>query len=194
MRWPRFFLHKKKPPKPPTIRRINIYGGPAIGKSTMACDLFARFKRDGKNIELVSEYIKFWTFINRQPQGFDQFYTLAKQVHQEDTMLRSGVDMIISDSPVLLSVYYAKRNQTPGLKHLVNFAKYYERAYPAVHIMLRRCDNRYSSVGRFHGLQEAVEIDRGLKIWLTEHTRRYHLLPADNPDEVYAKINNLITE
>ena len=38
------------------LKVINLYGGPGTGKSTTAAALFALIKREGYNVELVTEF------------------------------------------------------------------------------------------------------------------------------------------
>ena len=41
---------------------INIFGGPGVGKSTVAADLFVIMKKEGYSVELVTEYAKELTY------------------------------------------------------------------------------------------------------------------------------------
>ena len=45
------------------IRRINIYGGPGVGKSTLAASIFAFMKKRGDNVELVQEFVKQFAYL-----------------------------------------------------------------------------------------------------------------------------------
>lgn len=40
------------------MKVINLFGGPGIGKSTLAAGLFEHMKIAGFNVELVNEYAK----------------------------------------------------------------------------------------------------------------------------------------
>jgi len=111
------------------IRRINFLGGPGSGKSTTAAFIYAELKKRGTSIELVDEYIKFWTYIPRVPKGFDSLYVQAKQIHKEDTILRAGTDFIVSDSPILLQYYYAKHHNTPVQKPMLDISLEFEEKY-----------------------------------------------------------------
>lgn len=148
------------------IRRILFYGGPGCGKSTTAAFIFAELKKQGYSIELVDEYIKFWTFIPRVPKGFDSLYVQAKQVHKEDTILRAGTDLIVSDSPVLLQYFYAKHHNTPCQTQMLEIALEVEQHYPSLHIILQREDSDYNELGRYETLQQAKDIDSEFKEYL----------------------------
>ena len=47
------------------IRRVNLIAGPGVGKDTCAAGLFHQFKKAGYNCELITEYVKKWTYTNR---------------------------------------------------------------------------------------------------------------------------------
>jgi len=47
-------------------RVINLLGGPGVGKSTAAAKLFAKYKDEGKSVELVREYVKDWAWEGRK--------------------------------------------------------------------------------------------------------------------------------
>jgi len=144
------------------IRRINFLGGPGCGKSTTAAFIYAELKKRGTSIELVDEYIKFWTYIPRVPKGFDSLYVQAKQIHKEDTILRAGTDFIVSDSPILLQYYYAKHHNTPVQKPMLDISLEFEEKYPSINILLIRNDEDYDQLGRYENLQQAKDIDEEL--------------------------------
>lgn len=104
---------------------INLYGGPGTGKSTTAAWLFALLKARGINAEYVQEYVKQWAWEERQPVKYDQFYFFGKQSRKEYSLFKN-VDVIITDSPVSLSSYYAKLFGTKGQAALfVNMVQEY---------------------------------------------------------------------
>lgn len=141
------------------VRRINIFGGPGVGKSTAAY-AFANLKRDGYNIELVTEYVKKWVWLNIKPDGFDQVYLFAKQLRAEETPLKNGCDLIITDSPLLLLDVYS---DTLMSKSLMQVQEMFTETYPELNIYIHRNDNsqfQYVDVGRFQTLEQAKEIDK----------------------------------
>ena len=60
--------------------RICLYAGPGAGKSTTAAWLFSQLKMQDYDIELVTEYVKQWTYTKRLPVGFEQMLILANQL------------------------------------------------------------------------------------------------------------------
>lgn len=88
---------------------INFIGGPSAGKSTIAAQLFGRMKVAGHSCELVTEYPN--DIVNRGIYKLldDQIYVLGEQ-HQRMYCLKDKVEYIITDSPLILQLYYAKHN------------------------------------------------------------------------------------
>lgn len=89
------------------MRVINLFGGPGAGKSTTAAGLFYLMKSEGMKVELVTEYAKDLTYEGADARFRNQLYILAKQ-DQRLRRLEGQVDYVVTDSPLLLSLAYAK--------------------------------------------------------------------------------------
>jgi tRNA uridine 5-carbamoylmethylation protein Kti12 len=140
--------------------RINIWGGPGTGKSTTAAWLFANLKQKGKNVELVTEYIKSWAWEGRVPSSYDQMYIFASQLHREDILTRRGVH-IVTDSPIPLQLVYARKYRCPFFDELLGVAKKFELNHPSFNILLKRTVP-FQTFGRYETLDEAKEIDEAI--------------------------------
>lgn len=146
---------------------INLYGGPGTGKSTSAAYFYYLLKAQGEHVELVREYVKDWAWEGRKITTYDQIYFLGKQVRRE-SMLYGKVDWIVTDSPVMMNLYYAQRYCTLGLAEGVRAATlaFYRQAaedgHKHIHVMLKR-NKPYISAGRYQTEAEAVEIDHGIQ-------------------------------
>jgi len=149
--------------------RINLFGGPCCGKSTIASKIFSRLKSDGYNVELVLEYIKKWTYIDRRPESFDQYYISAKQLHREYTALSAGFDHIIADCPILLNCFYAEYGGLPFSKSLIDISLEFEKVYPSLNIFIKRQNHGHSDIARFHNEKESLEIDNKLKKFIKKY-------------------------
>lgn len=143
--------------------RINFFGGPGSSKSTTASRLFSQLKERGISVEQVSEYVKSWAYSNREPKEFDQIYLFAKQQHYEYRFLKEGVKNIVTDSPTLLSEFYAdyyfQHNIRDGIAILNDS---YEEKFPSLNIFLNRADKPFQQQGRFHSEKESREIDTAI--------------------------------
>ena len=92
---------------------INLFGGPGSGKSTLAAGIFSEMKRQGKSVELVTEFAKDLVWENRQDTLAVQPYVSMKQFRNL-FRLKGKVDYVVTDSPLLKDSVYAKRF-TPDL-------------------------------------------------------------------------------
>lgn len=151
-------------------RRILLYGGPCCGKSTVATKLFSDLKSQGLNIEFAREFVKHWTYNGRKYHYWDQPLLFAQQIQEEFTPLNSGVDLVVSESPILLNSFYGFYHKSPVAKHLLNMAIEFEHEYPGIHIFLNRSDNKeeFKQHGRFHNYEESVNIDKDMKHYLID--------------------------
>jgi hypothetical protein len=144
--------------------RINIYGGPGCGKSTIAAWLFGELKARGVVCELAQEYAKKWAYEKKKIHGYDQIYIMGKQIQREYDLMKAGVKIIISDSPVVLSYVYAnfyfgnKRQMVEGVRRIVSsFVKECDN----INIRLLRV-GKYSTLGRYEDERLAREVDKAI--------------------------------
>lgn len=137
--------------------RINLFGGPGVGKTTLASSVFALLRRQGVPCEMVPEWIKQWAYEGRVQQGFDPFYAFARQLHSEEESLRH-VGVTISDSPVYLQCMYADKNAPSIADDMWSIAHTYEQTYPSRNYYVTR-DGDYEQSGRWESHADAVDMD-----------------------------------
>ena len=144
--------------------RINFYGGPGSGKSTIAAWAFYELKIRNYSIEHVSEYVKSWVYYKRPVKFFDQLYLFAKQQQYEYRYLSNGVDHIVTDSPTFLAYFYAKHYGHDEItKPIYDLNKAYEHHYPCINIFLERGEKLFQESGRYQTKDEAKDIDKQMK-------------------------------
>lgn len=145
---------------------INLFGGPGSGKSTTATGVFSKLKQAGINAEYVSEYAKDKVWDRHEAIFDNQLYVFAKQ-HHRIFRLKGQVDVVITDSPLFLSLFYNRDKDSMGkaLDELIREAHFSFKNY---NIYLNRF-KEYNPKGRMQTEDEAKEIDRKLKIMLDKH-------------------------
>lgn len=169
------------------FRRVCLYAGPGIGKSTMAAWLYSSLKMEGRSVELVREHVKNWVYEDRPPRSFDQIFLFAAQMRAEDVILRSGVELVITDSPLFLSTCYSEKYGTPGWRNLLALCDEFDAAYPALDFLMTR-RTKYDASGRFHGEAAALEMDEFVKSRLESRGKPFH--EAGTGDEILEVIRN----
>lgn len=141
---------------------VNLYGGPGTGKSTLAAQLFADLKWAGYECELVTEYAKKLVWQDATDVLSDQIYVFGKQQHMLQ-VLNDQVDVIITDSPILLSIIYSRKFgtwlQRDALNRLVLRT---HKTYDNLDIFLKRT-KPYVESGRLQTYEEAKGLDD--EIW-----------------------------
>lgn len=155
------------------IRRISLFGGPGSGKSSTSAFLFSELKARGFSIEIVTEYIKFWTYISRKPESFDSVYCMAKQLHKEDTILRGQTKLTITDSPLMLQCFYSWYHNEHGSVPMEELEKEVEEIYPSLNIFLTRGDYVYDNNGRYENFEQAKQVDVSLRAFLNSKKVNY---------------------
>lgn len=132
--------------------RYNIFGGPGVGKSTLAAKMYP-----GSGCELVQEFVKVAAYNNLKVEGWDCLLAFSAQFEREYQFLKH-VD-IITDSPLLLQVIYAKLNNCPVWEELLTIALTFEDEHPSMNFFLPRFVP-YTNKGRFQSEEEAIEVDK----------------------------------
>lgn len=132
---------------------VNLYGGPGAGKSTTRAGVFHKLKMYGVNVEEVAEYAKDLTWEGRDYALSNQLYVFAKQFKRMD-MLMGKVDVLVTDSPLLLSSVYANDRMPKSFHKLVRHAD--EHPFRMDYFIERV--KPYSTVGRNQTVDEADAI------------------------------------
>lgn len=154
---------------------INFWGGPGLGKSTSAAELFSYMKRKGENVELVTEAIKDYVWEERTTIYTDQLYILAKQ-NRRIQRLVGKVEYVVTDSPVALSAIYCENY----FETFIPFVMELWNSYDNINFLLSR-DFEYQPLGRNETEEEAKAIDRRIKKFLIQNKMCYHhIVNAEN--------------
>jgi len=174
---------------------VNLFGGPGSGKSTTAAAVFAELKLRGRNVELVTEYVKKWAWMGQQIGPFDQVYLFGKQARAE-AMLYGKVEVIVTDSPILLSAYYEDHFQPDwqivkpaALRFLEKTA---EHGVVRKNYWLRR-EKPYNPAGRYQTEDEAKAIDKEMRKWMAANGVECETIVVQDRDRA-ALIADLVVE
>jgi predicted ATPase len=161
---------------------VNLFGGPGTGKSTTAAELFAVMKKQGKNVELVTEYAKDLTYEGRRNiLESDQLYIFAKQ-HRRMKRLHGQVDYIVTDSPLFLSVVYARYFSDQDHGSFIDLVIDTHNKYDNLNIFIERDleEHSYKEHGRSQTEDEAITLDDAISHHLSIFSIGYETIKFDN--------------
>ena len=136
---------------------INLIGGPGSGKSTCASGIFYELKKLGINCELSLEFVKDKVWEESYKVLDDQLYVFGKQYHKL-FRLKDKVDVIITDSPLLISIHYNKISS----QHFNNLVVEQYHTFNNLMYFINRSET-YQSEGRLQTKEESEMIDRDIK-------------------------------
>lgn len=177
---------------------INLMGGPGAGKSTMASMLFAKLKMQGVLCEYVTEYAKDMVWENRYNILNDQLYILAKQFRRLNR-INGEVDVIITDSPLLASLYYnsAIQNPTDRLNEetLKNLILELNAKFNNIYFFVER-RHKYEQQGRYQTESESIQVAKKIRSMLDGLGINYKVLPSGEPsvDYIVNEIKGLLND
>ena len=121
---------------------VNLFGVPGAGKSTGAAYIFSQLKMKGINAELITEFAKDKVWENNEKVFKNQLYLFGKQSFRI-SRVQDEVDVIVTDSPLLLSILY---NQTPILGENFNQLVYdVFNSYNNINYLIKRTIDLYCS-------------------------------------------------
>ena len=138
---------------------VNMFGGPGCGKSTGAAYVFAMLKMHNVNCELSTEFAKDKTWESNSKALECQPYVFGKQCYRLDRCA-DQVDVIVTDSPLFLSMVY---NKDMGIEN--EFSKMVLKKFNEfdnINFFLKRL-KEYNPKGRSQTLEEAKQLDEKIQ-------------------------------
>ena len=141
---------------------VNLFAGPGTGKSTSCAQIFAELKQNGVNCEMVREFAKDKVWENSIDVLNDQIYIFGKQQHKMRVLI-GNVDVIVTDSPILLSIIYDKS----GNENFRNLVHDVHKEFTSINILLER-EKPFNPKGRLQNEEKARFLDTKIKMMLND--------------------------
>lgn len=167
---------------------LNLFGGPGTGKSTICAGVFSELKWRNIDCEMATEYAKDKVWGEDFKTLECQPYIFGKQLYRIHRLL-GKVDIIVTDSPLLLSVIYDKSNSDTFKKFVLeqintmnNFNVFLERK------------KSYNPNGRMQTEKEAIEIDKRIKSMFENNYVKGNVGFFEATRESVINITNFVTE
>jgi len=157
---------------------VNLFGGPGIGKSSIAAGIFYKLKKKHISCNNPYEFPKTLAWDNNIPAIKDQLYVFANQ-HRGIAQSYGKVDYIIIDSPILFSKIYHSY-YTEGYPAEFYGESFHQmilelhNKYDNINILLERAEGVHNDDERFQNYEESLLIDGLCKKILDENNIPYH--------------------
>jgi len=167
------YIKKRYTAKMPTIC-VNLFAGAGAGKSTCATGVFTLLKHHNINAEYVSEYAKDLVWEERlhiQRNDLDIFTEQAKRQFR----LNGKVDVMITDSPILLSSVYQEK--LDELFHAMVMREF--KKYNNLNFYIKRI-KPYMKIGRQESFNGAKIIDNKVQAFLKREQIQYEARLGNN--------------
>ena len=165
---------------------VNYFAGPSAGKTTAALELTAALKKEGYNVEYVSEFSKELVLENRIDELSNQEFVTDEQYHRLDR-LRNSVDIIVTDSPVLLGKVYGEKSISEEYSKQI---KDYHNSFENLNLFVARGDT-FQTEGRVHNLEQSKELDNKIITMLRENNVMFDYVQQNDITNTVATINKL---
>ena len=160
---------------------INLFGGPGIGKSSIAAGLTYKLKKRHITCDNPYEFPKLLAWDENHSAIRDQLFVLANQ-HRGIVKSYGKVDYIILDSPILLSLTYKnvyKSNEYPAILYGDAFDKMVldiYNQYDNINILLKRSQGKHNNNERYQNLEESIALDNVIENSLIDNNLPYHVI------------------
>lgn len=179
---------------------LNFFGGPGVGKSTIASGVFHELKKRDISCEYVSEYAKdcVWEELNKLLEN--QVHVFSEQLRRQWRLI-GKVKYIITDSPLLLSgIYYryytdqAGRHKFFSKSHTDLAIRFFDATFHEFdnrNYIIRR-QKKYNPYGRIQTEDEARILDNIIVEKMDKENISYSVVDYD--DAVRYAVMHIETE
>lgn len=173
------------------MKLVNLYSGPGAGKSTAAAHIFSHLKRHNVKTELVGEFAKELIYLGNETQLVNQVYIMGCQYRKQKDLQRHGIDISISDSPLLLQLVYCKNK--PYYPEMEALVRKLDSEFNNINVFVKR-NKPYQTYGRVNTEDEAKKLDK--LIWDSMGGNFDFVIEGttEGSDEIAEKILDLANE
>jgi hypothetical protein len=159
--------------KTPKTLVVNLLGGPGSGKSSIRGGLFHDLKFKGIDCEEATEYAKDLTWRKSQFSLNNQIHVFGEQHHRIWSLL-GQVEVVITDSPLLLTPIYDKR-ESDTLRRLA--LEEFNSMWNYNVLVIRK--KAYNPNGRNQSEEEAKAIDMKIADFLLDNKIPFETTDGD---------------
>jgi adenylate kinase family enzyme len=158
---------------------VKLYGAPGAGKSTGAAWIFSTLKLNNIDSEYVQEFAKDMVWEKNQFMFEDpdnQLILLASQFYRLNR-LRGKVDVVVTDSPLLLSQLYVK-NSLLDCNEYRSLVKKLDEKFQGMNVLVKRA-KAYNPNGRNQTETESDNLAKSLEDFLVKESQDFLVINGD---------------
>lgn len=152
------------------MKVINLYGSSGSGKSTNAAGLAYELKTEGLKVETINEYAKELCISNSSHLLDNQTWVFANQ-YQKMKYLSKDLDFVITDSPLMLSMFYGVKYEYE-FDSLFPLVKEVYNSFDNINIFLER-NHPWDPYARVQSEDESSDDSKELEKFLQQHKVDY---------------------
>lgn len=153
----------------------NIFGSPGSGKTTAAFGIVSALKRQGVLAEYAGEAIKHRMYRNTDKLAIDNQIILLAEQFETIAILAERMEVVVTDSPILLQLAYHNGDNSSGLQHETR--RLFEK-FDNLNFFLERKHN-YDQRDRYQNEEEAEQKALQIKGLLLNNYYMYDTLQTD---------------
>lgn len=171
---------------------VNLYGAPGAGKSSGAAHIFSELKMRGINAELVTEFAKDKVYEQSKKVFENQAYIFGKQYFRI-TRCKDDVDVIITDSPLSLSMIY---NNDPVLGESFNqMVRDVRNSFDDMNYFVFRV-KKYNPKGRFQTEKQSDKLAKEIMDFMSKENISFCPIKGDRDgyDKVVEDVINKLNK
>lgn len=169
---------------------INFLGASCSGKSGHAMALAGALKARGLEVGFVSEYCKMFFYDGTQHKLSNQWLVTGKQIEQTDSFIKGGVDVVVTESPIILGAVYAELcGKDEALAHSI-FTKF--KTYNNYDIKMQS-DIEFKSEGRGSGRYNEI-VNNCIDGYISVYDKTYKTSELTDYSELIDDILKVIGE
>lgn len=152
---------------------INLLGSPGSGKSTCAAGIFYRLKLAGANVELVTEVAKDFVWSKRYDCMRSQPLIFGKQLYRIERLI-DKVDIVVTDSPIILSPIYADKYPDSFAQSVVDIFNTFDN----VNYFVKRV-KPYVPIGRRQSAESSALLAQKIMDFLLDKAISYSIIEGN---------------
>lgn len=158
------------------MKIINLFGSPCSGKTTTALGLAHKMKLNGYNVEYIPEYARQIIYKEQFNILENHQIKIIADVDENLKNLDGKVDYVIMDSPLILSLIYAKDDYYVNFNNLVLEIF---NSFDNINIYLERNFDYVQDKGRLHNEEQSDKIHNKLLKLLKEKNIEHTIFSTD---------------